>query len=78
MKSKMVLIGLALLIVGALLVVAMVYQELIEEPEFPEDYHMQIPTGKYEWRSHNITITYTGVGLIVFALSLMIVGVWRR
>lgn len=75
---KRLLIGALLLLVGVVLVAATVYQELTEEPEFPEDYHMQIPTEKYEWRSRNIAVTLLGVAIIVFSLAFVIVELWKR
>jgi len=80
MNIKLVAIGIALIIAGIILVGATVYQELVEEPQFPEDYHMTPqPTAKYEWRSRNLTITYLGEVLIPLGLLFIALGLkWKN
>jgi len=80
MNTKLVGIGIALIIAGIILVGATVYQELVEEPQFPEDYHITPqPTAKYEWRSRNLTITYLGEVLIPFGLLFIALGLkWKN
>lgn len=81
MKTRFVAIGIILIAVGVILVAATVYQELVQEPQWPEDYHMQIPTAKYEWRSRNQTMTRIGFILTVLGIGI-IFGVfsplWKR
>lgn len=77
MNKKLMGLGIVLAIVGIICVAATVYQELVEEPK-PEDYHMGIPTARYEWRSRNLAITVAGIGLFVCGLVFGLAGVrWK-
>ena len=79
-QDKVFVFGCFLMLVGSTLVVTTVHQVKVGEPDFPEDYHMGLtPNGKYEWRSHNTTITYTGViligiGICCILYSLFLLG----
>ena len=64
--------GIALLIIGIGLLAATLYQEeVVAEPEIP---HMEIPTGKYEWRTRDMAITSVGAILIAIGVGLNLVG----
>jgi len=76
-NKKLLGIGIALVIVGIVLTATTVYQELVEEPK-PEDYHMAIPTAKYEWHSRSPEITIVGIALIVCGLGFSLAGAkWK-
>ena len=76
MKTKIVLLGLVLLFVGAVLVGSTVYEEKVYETE--GEPHMEIePSGYYETRSRNIVATFTGLLLCVIGPVLTIIG-YRR
>ena len=82
MNKKIVEVGITLLLIGLMLVATTVYQELVEEPEFPEDYHMTPqPTAKYELRSRNQTITQVGILLVGLGIGFILGGfspIWKR
>ena len=72
-KVTLIFLSSLMMISGFILIVSTLYQELVYEPEFPEDYHMQIPVGRYEWRSRNPILTWLGIGcLIASVLPLML------
>jgi len=74
-NKKLIAFGVVLIVVGIVLIAATVYQEIVKEPEGPEDYHMTPqPIAKYEWRSRNMAITVIGIGFIAFGLGFIAVG----
>jgi len=76
-NKKLIPIGIALAIVGAVLVIATVYQEQVAPPT--EQPHMQPQApAKYEWRSHNPAITWLGTGFIALSAVLILVGVKKK
>ena len=75
MKTKMLLLGLVLFIVGVALVVSTVHEEKVGD--VAEDPHLEVPaTGYYEVHSSNATLTFVGVVLAPLGLILSIIG-WR-
>ena len=74
MNKKIIGVGIVLLIAGILALATTLYQEKVEyEPDL-EDYHMGVPTEKYEWRTRNMAVTSAGAILIVFGVALNLVG----
>lgn len=65
---------IVLLIVGVTCMVMSVYQEKIADPDL-DDYHMAIPTGKYEWRSRNLLVTSIGVACLIVGAILTLLMV---
>jgi len=80
-KLRLVLIlsSSLMLLAGVGLLALTIYRELVEEPQFPEDYHMTPqPTGKYELRSRNPLVTIIGIASIFLGLFFLMVGVtWK-
>lgn len=70
-KATLVFSSFLLLIIGITLIASTVSQKLVSKPEFPEDYHMQIPKGRYEWNSKNLSMTSIGVGCVVVGVLFM-------
>ena len=78
MKKKLLGIGVALGIIGIILLVATIYQQKLSPPE-DEDYHMGIPsTGTYEWRSHNIGITSVGAIFTAIGICFSLLAIIKR
>lgn len=62
-------------IAGLALIVATVYQEEIMEPLNLEDYHMKIPTGRYVFRSRDLTLTQIGASVTAIGIVLLLLNV---
>ena len=73
-KRLLVYTILALFITSSILLAASLYQVQVESPS-EQDYHMNIPEGKYEWHSRNVIATWLGVacffvGVVAVAIFL--------
>ena len=64
--------GFLLFVAGVVMLGATLYQVEVSPP--PEIPHMEIPSGKYEWRSLNMVVTVAGVMFMVLGLVLMAVS----
>jgi len=73
-NEKLLGLGIALAIVGAVLVIATVYQEQVAPPTELTHMQPQAPA-KYEWRSRNPAITWLGIGFIALSVVLILFGV---
>jgi len=76
-NKKLLGIGIALVIVGVVLVVATVYQEQVAPPT--EQPHMQPQApAKYEWHSRNMVATVLGIIFIALALGFITIGLKQK
>jgi len=75
-NKKLLGTGIALVIIGVVLVAATVYQEQVAPP--PAMPHMEIPSAKYEWRSRNQTITEAGIIFDCLGAGVIVGGLLKR